>query len=54
MLSLIIPTKNEEKYLPLLLSSIKEQDFSDYEVIVADADSTDKQLKLQKDTDAKL
>lgn len=41
MLSIIIPTYNEEKYIPKLLQSIKEQDFSDYEIIVADADSTD-------------
>jgi len=41
MLSIIIPTYNEEKYLPKLLQSIKEQNFSDYEIIVADADSTD-------------
>ena len=40
--SIIIPTYNEEEYLPILLDSIKEQDFSDYEVIVADANSTDK------------
>ena len=42
MLSIIIPTLNEEKYLPLLLNSIQSQDFRDYEVIVADAGSQDK------------
>ena len=40
-LSIIIPTKNEEENLPILLSSIKEQTFTDYEVIVADAHSSD-------------
>ncbi|MCK4891044.1 MAG: glycosyltransferase family 2 protein, partial [Candidatus Pacebacteria bacterium] len=35
MLSIIIPTKNEEKYLPKLLRSIKKQSFKDYEIIVA-------------------
>ena len=49
MLSIIIPTKNEEKYLPLLLASIKNQDFDDYEVIVADADSTDKTRQRAKE-----
>ena len=39
--SIIIPTLNEEKMLPALLDSIKIQDFNDYEVIVADAHSTD-------------
>lgn len=41
MLSIIIPTYNEEKTLPTLLRSIKEQDFDDYEVVVADNNSTD-------------
>jgi uncharacterized protein (TIGR00661 family) len=40
-LSIIIPTYNEEKYLPKLLYSIKEQEFKDYEIIVADAGSRD-------------
>ncbi|MDI3496151.1 MAG: hypothetical protein PWQ35_172 [Patescibacteria group bacterium] len=42
MLSIIIPTLNEEKYLPRLLESIRRQSFSDYEIIVSDAGSTDK------------
>ena len=41
ILSIIIPTYNEEKYLPILLESIKKQSFEDYEIIVADANSTD-------------
>ena len=28
--SIIIPTYNEEEYLPVLLDSIKEQDFTDF------------------------
>ncbi|WP_458403410.1 MJ1255/VC2487 family glycosyltransferase [Methanobrevibacter sp.] len=44
--SIIIPTYNEEEYLPTLLDSIKEQYFDDYEVIVADADSTDKTREI--------
>ncbi|MGZ4857186.1 MAG: MJ1255/VC2487 family glycosyltransferase [Methanobacteriaceae archaeon] len=40
-LSIIIPTYNEERYLPSLLESIHLQDFQDYEIIVADADSED-------------
>lgn len=45
MLSIIIPTLNEEKYLPRLLSSLKRQQGIEnvsYEVIVADAGSTDR------------
>lgn len=54
MLSIIIPTLNEEKYLPLLLDSIKKQDFPDYEIIVADAGSKDKTLEIAKNQGAKL
>jgi len=46
MISIIIPTLNEEKYLPLLLESIKKQDFFDYEIILADAGSKDKTLEI--------
>lgn len=48
MLSIITPTLNEEKYLPLLLESIKKQDFNDYEIIIADAGSTDKTIEIAK------
>jgi len=47
--SIIIPAYNEEEYLPILLESIKEQDFDDYEVIVADANSTDKTREIAKE-----
>ncbi len=46
LLSIIIPTKNEEKYLPKLLDSIKKQTFKDYEIIVADNDSKDKTKEI--------
>jgi glycosyltransferase involved in cell wall biosynthesis len=41
MLSIVIPTFNEEKYLPGLLKTLQEQTFKDYEIIVADNDSSD-------------
>jgi len=46
ILSIIIPTYNEEEYLPVLLDSIKKQSFGDYEIIVADAHSTDKTREI--------
>ena len=49
ILSIIIPTYNEEDYLPILLDSIKEQDFDDYEVIVADANSTDRTREIAQE-----
>lgn len=47
-LSIIIPTYNEEEYLPDLLKSIQRQDFKDYEVIVADSHSTDNTVNIAK------
>jgi len=47
-LSIIIPTYNEEEYLPDLLKSIQRQDFNDYEVIVADSHSTDNTVDIAK------
>ena len=49
ILSIIIPTYNEEEYLPILLESIKKQSFTDYEVIVADANSTDKTREIAEE-----
>ena len=55
MLSIIIPTLNEENYLPLLLDSIKKQDFKgQYEIIVADAGSQDKTMEIAKSYGCKV
>jgi glycosyltransferase involved in cell wall biosynthesis len=54
MLSIIIPTLNEEKYLPLLLKEIKKQSFKDYEIIIADADSKDKTVKIAENYGCKI
>ena len=48
MLSIIIPTYNEENYLPLLLESIKQQRKIDHEIIIADNDSTDDTRQIAK------
>ncbi|MFA5420681.1 MAG: glycosyltransferase [Patescibacteria group bacterium] len=49
MLSIIIPTLNEENYLPGVLTDLKDQDFKDFEIIVSDARSTDKTKEIAKD-----
>lgn len=48
MISIVIPTLNEENYLPKLLDSIKRQTYKDYEIIVADANSNDKTRAVAK------
>lgn len=53
-LSIIIPTYNEENYLPKLLKSIVRQDFTDYEVIVADAGSKDRTREIARSFECKL
>ncbi|MDC7225742.1 MAG: glycosyltransferase [Spirochaetales bacterium] len=45
-ISVVIPTKDEAELLPKLLESIKTQDFDDYEVIVADAFSSDRTREI--------
>lgn len=39
--SILIPTRNEEKSLPNLLKSILDQEYQNFEIIVLDDDSTD-------------
>ena len=48
MLSIIIPTHNEENYLPKLLKCIKKQDYKDYEIIIGDSFSTDKTIEIAR------
>ena len=54
MLSVIIITKNEEKYLPRLLNDISKQNFKDYEIIVADANSKDNTKNIAKKNGCKI
>lgn len=53
-LSIIIPTFNEEHYLPKLLSSIKSQTRKPKEIIVADAFSEDNTKKIAKSFGCKV
>ncbi len=53
MISIVIPTLNEEKYLPRLLESIKRQNF-ECETIVADAGSTDRTQEIAKSYDCQI
>lgn len=53
-LTIVIPTKNEQENLPRLLASIKAQTYTDYEVVVADAGSTDKTREIAESYGAKV
>lgn len=53
-LSIVIPTKNEEASLPALFETINQQSFRDFEVIVADAWSTDRTRELAAAFGAKV
>ena len=46
--SIIIPTLNEEKFLPNLLKDLSQQTFSDFEIMVIDAQSKDKTTQIAK------
>jgi len=46
--SLIIPTFNEEKLLPRLLTCLKKQTFTNFEIIVVDGRSTDQTKKISQ------
>ena len=54
MLSIIIPTLNEEVYLPRLIKSVRLQDYLDYEIIVSDGGSEDKTQEIAKDNNCIL
>jgi glycosyltransferase involved in cell wall biosynthesis len=54
MLSIIIPTLNEENYLPRLLEIIKKQNFTNYEIIVADGGSEDKTTEIARNYGCKI
>lgn len=53
-LSVVIPTLNEEKYLPLLLDALKKQTFNDFEVIIVDGNSADRTLELAQQRNREL
>ncbi|MBI4713980.1 glycosyltransferase [Candidatus Uhrbacteria bacterium] len=54
MLTIVIPTKNEEEYLPILLESIKKQTLQPNEIVIADAGSKDKTLEIARAFGARI
>ena len=53
LVSIVIPTLNSEKTLPLTLESIKKQTYKNIEVIVVDSYSQDNTVKIAKKYGAK-
>lgn len=54
IVSIIIRTKNEEKYLTQVLDMLKQQTLQDFEIIVVDDCSTDKTLEISKNYNCKI
>lgn len=54
LVSIIIPTLNEDQYLPLLLESIKNQTYDPIEVLIADSYSTDKTAEIARSYGARV
>ncbi len=47
-ISVIVPAKNEEKYIMNVFKGLKTQSFKDFEVIIIDGGSTDNTVKISK------
>lgn len=54
LISVVIPTLNEEKYLPTTLESLSKQTFKDFEIIISDGGSTDKTIFIAKQFGSKI
>jgi len=54
LISVVIPTRNEGKYIGRLLESIDRQTYRNYEIIVCDHDSSDSTLKIARGFEAKI
>lgn len=54
LVSVIIPTLNEEKFITSLLNCLKNQTWHDYEIIVADAKSEDNTREIAQKQGAKI
>ncbi len=53
-ITVVIPTLNEEKYLPRCLESLSKQTLSNFDVIVVDGGSTDRTVEIADSFGAKI
>ncbi len=54
LVSVIVPARNEEKYIERCLLSLLSQDYPNFEVIAVDDNSSDNTLKIMKDIKNKI
>lgn len=54
LLSIVIRTKNEEKFIGLVLKLLYKQTFKDFEVIIVDSGSVDRTLERVKQFPVKI
>lgn len=52
LVSIIIPARNEEKYIGISIKSLLDQKYINYEIIVVDDNSTDKTLEILRSMEA--
>lgn len=53
LITIIMPVRNNEKYFPIAVQTILDQDFTDWELIVLEGDSTDKTAEIAEDLASK-
>ncbi len=54
-ISIVLPARNEEKFIARTLASLKDQTYKgDYEIIVVDNDSTDKTAEIARSFDVRV
>lgn len=53
-ISVIIPARNEEKYIYSCIKSVLSQNFTDYEIIIVDNGSTDLTAKIAEESGCKV
>ena len=54
LVSIVVPTRNSEMYLSACLRSVREQDYSNIELLVVDRDSTDSTLQIARAFDTTI